>query len=540
MDIPQVSQALLFFVEEELLRAPMLFDEMLSGTVNAVRDAAPRMPPGQRAAHFDLVLALQSQRQRLSEYFVRSLRQQSSDELADRAPMAPTRIKATGAMALVGEEEVAVDVELARTIETINSTAEYELRELQTFTAALVGDMDVAQDHNPFRGEIYARALWAAAAALPLSRGFQVSFMRHAGTPLAQVLRKAYAASSSRLESQGVEPAAHRTMILPAGSRRSRSADTTFSPDLQRMRDNMPLPLPLSFPMPLLGAAAGAGPEQQPARLPDLGFVASGRAGQQSLELVGRLFDAIAADQRVPADVLALINRLRHPAMRLSRLDPQVLDQDTHPLWRFINCLAHEAQMAPDGSDPERQRLLKVAQATIAQLAGEPEQRNALYHWAVERLNVFLQQRLSRRCATVASHIGALQNLEDKLCAGQAVNSTLHGTLDVPQLDTVPAELMHEMQPTISAPLDDVWLDDFRPGAWLRMFLQGHWVHVQLLWPGERREIWLFGDGASDATFAVRRRALVAMRNARLLKGLTQRSLLSRAAEMVQEQVAAG
>ena len=158
----------------------------------------------------------------------------------------------------------------------------------------------------------------------------------------------------------------------------------------------------------------------------------------------------------------------------------------------------------------------------------------------MERLDVFLQQRLSRRCATVASHIGALQNLEDKLCAGQAVNSTLHGTLDVPQLDTVPAELMHEMQPAITAPLDDAWLDDFRPGAWLRMFLQGHWVHVQLLWPGERREIWLFGDGASDATFAVRRRALVAMRNARLLKGLTQRSLLRRAAEMVQEQVAAG
>jgi len=441
-------------------------------------------------------------------------------------------------MALVDEDEVAMDVELSHTIETIKSTAEFELRELQTFTAALVGDMDMALDHNPFRAETYARALWAAAAALPLSRSFQVSFLRHAGTPLADVLRKAYAASSSRLESQGVEPASYRTLILPSGSRRNRSADTTFSPDLLSMRDNMRLPSDASRHAPL--TAKGGLPEA--ARRPgqDFGYDVSGRTERQSLELVGRLFEAIAADKRVPADVLGLIARLRSPAMRLSLLDATMLDQDVHPLWRFINRTAYEAEMAPDAGDPERLRLLKVANATIEQLASETAQTTALYHWAVERLDVFLQQRLSRRCSAVASHIGALQKLEDKLMAGQVVNSTMHGTLDVQQLDTVPAELMHEAPPTQTPQLDDAWLDGFRPGDWLRMFLQGHWVHVQLLWPGERREIWLFGDGASDATFAVRRRALVAMRDARLLKGLTQRSLLRRAAEAVQEQVAAG
>jgi hypothetical protein len=304
------------------------------------------------------------------------------------------------------------------------------------------------------------------------------------------------------------------------------------------MRDNMRLPSDSSRYAPL----TAQGGLQETGRGPghDFGYDVSGRTERQSLELVGRLFDAIAADKRVPADVLGPIARLRSPAMRLSLLDSKMLDQDKHPLWRFINRLAYEAEMAPDAGDPERLRLLKVAHATIEQLAAETTQTTALYHWAVERLDVFLQQRLSRRCSAVASHIGALQKLEDKLCEGQAVNSTMHGTLDVPQLDTVPAELMNESPPTATAPLDDAGLDDFRPGDWLRMFLQGHWEHVQLLWPGERREIWLFGDGASDATFAVRRRALVAMRDARLLKGLTQRSLLRRAAEAVQEQVAAG
>ena len=537
MNKPQAPLTLRSFVEDEMLRAPLLFDAVLNGAAHAVRQAMPRMQSGQRATHSDLLLAMQAQSQRLSEYFMRSLRQQVEDELARHATAAPTRTKAPGGIALVDEAEVAMDAELSRTIETIKSTAEYELRELQTFAAALVGDMDVALDYNPFRAETYARALWASAASLPLSRIHQISFLRHASTPLAEVLRKAYAASCSRLESQGVEPASYRTVILPSGSRFSRGTETTFSPDMQRMRDNMPLLSDASRHTPL--KAHGSRPVATRDAGHDFGFNASGRPRRQSLELVGRLFDAIAADKRVPADVLGLVARLRNPAMRLSRIDAHMLDRDAHPLWRFINRLAHEAEMAPDAGDPERLRLLKVASATVEQLASEPTQTTALYHWAVERLDVFLQKRLSRRCSAVASHIGALQKLEDKLCAGQAVNSTMHGTLDVAQLDTVPAELMHESFATAMTPLDDAWLDGFRPGDWLRMFLQGHWVHVQLLWPGERGEIWLFGDGASDATFAVRRRALVAMRDARLLKSLTQRSLLHRTAEAVQEQVIA-
>ena len=538
MDTPQVTKALQSFVDDEMLRAPLLFDAVLLAAAHAVRQALPRMPPGQRGVHSDLVLAMQSHSQRLSEYFMRSLRGQVADDLAHRAPTAPNKAKLPGGMALVDEDVVAMDVALSHAIEAIKGIAEYELRELRTFTAALVGDMDVALDHNPFRAETYARALWASAAALPLSRGFQVSYLRHTGTPLAEVLRKAYAASSSRLESQGIEPGSYRTLILPSGSRRNRSADTTFSPDLQSMRDNMPLHSDVG--RHAASTAPGAPPDKGRERGHDFGYGVSGRTERQSLELVGRLFDAIAADKRLPADLQGLISRLRSPAMRLSLLDAQMLDQDAHPLWRFINRLAFEAEMVPDAGDPERLRLLKVAHATTEQLASEPAQSTALYHWAVERLDVFLQQRLARRCSAAASHIGALQKLEDKLVAGQTVNSTMHGTLDVQQLDTVPAELMHEAPPTATAPLDDAWLDSFRPGDWLRMFLQGHWEHVQLLWPGERREIWLFGDGASDATFAVRRRALVAMRDARLLKGLTQRSLLRRAAQAVQEQVAAG
>jgi hypothetical protein len=535
MAAPPVSRALLQFVEDEMLRAPLLFDQLIEGTLDHARKSLPEMPPLQRSAMADLMQALQSHREHLNEYFVLSLREQVNVELARHAPREAQRPGKAPALALVDEDVVALDVQLSHTIEAIKSVAEYELRELQTFTSALVGDMDVARDHNPFRAETYARALWAAAQALPLSRGHQVAFMRHSATPFALLLRKSYAASSSRLESMGVEPAAYRTLILPAGSRRGRAGEPTLNPDLHGMRETMPAPLDESL------AYEGQAP-QSPRRetWTEIARHAPNRADRQAIELVSRLFDAMLADERVPADVGLLLSRLHGPSMRLALRDPGLLDQGQHPLWRFVNQFVYAAEMAPDPADPERVQLLKLAQGTIDQLASEPEQTTAIYRWARERLEAFLHQRLKRRLAAAASQIGALQKLEDRLTEGQQTPSTMHGMLDVPQLDTVPAELLEETTPAAPAlEQHGEMLARLRPGDWLRMFLQGRWVQAQLLWPGERHEIWLFGDGASDATWAVRRGALLMMMSHGLVKALRQRSIVGTAAGRVQEQVAA-
>jgi hypothetical protein len=183
--------------------------------------------------------------------------------------------------------------------------------------------------------------------------------------------------------------------------------------------------------------------------------------------------------------------------------------------------------------------LLKHAMSVVDLVAVEPEQNNALYGWALERLESFLQKRLTRRLATASSQIGALQKLEDKIAAGQVTPDGFHGTLDVAELDTVPAELLDEHAMATRSPATiETWLDSLRPGDWVRMFLQGRWVQARLLWPGERREIWLFGDGASDATWAIRRAALLNMHTERLAKTLRERSIVGSAAARVQEQIA--
>lgn len=544
MGSPRVSQAMQQYVEDELLRAPLLFDQLIDGTLEHARKGLAQMTPLQRSTIGDLMQALMTQRMRLGDYFMRSLQEQVDAHLAQRAPKvgeAPQPKRTT--LSLVDEEVVAMDVELSHIIEGINSTAEYELRELQTYLSAMVGDMDVANDHNPFRAEAYARAVWAAAQALPLSRGHQLAFMRAAGTPLAQLLRTAYASSTSRLESMGIEPATHRTLILPSGSRRGpRTNETTFSPDLQRMRDTMPAPMDAQLSFEGQAPRTAAAPAQGGGRKEHWTEVVRGtsnRVDRQSVELVSRLFEAMLSDERVPADVGMVISRLHGPAMRLALRDGSMLDQNKHPLWRFINRLAFECEMAPDSNDPERMQLLKSAYATVEQLVAEPEQNNGLYRWALDRLESFLHKRLTRRLAAAASQIGALQKLEDKILSGRASPSAFHGMLDVEELDTVPADLLdHRPPPSRTDTPTDEWLDGLKPGDWVRMFLQGRWVQCRLLWPGERGEVWLFGDGASDATWAVRRGALLNMHAERLAKTLTERSIVGSAAARVQEQVA--
>jgi hypothetical protein len=367
--------------------------------------------------------------------------------------------------------------------------------------------------------------------------------MRHAGGPLAQVLRQAYAASCTRLENMGVEPATYRTVITPGGTRRSRTGtETTFSPDLQRMRETMPAPMESRFGEMAYEGQIRPGPLQDSWR--EVARGTANRADRQSVELISRLFQAILADDRLPDDVRTLLERLHAPAMRLTLRDPSVLDKDEHPLWRFMQVFSYEAEMAPDIADPERVRLLRLGQMLVDKLAAEPEQRVSIYRASLQRLEEFLRQRLERRCAQVASQIGALQKFEASLGDGTTVPGALDGVLDERAITTVPAELM----PTNTAEFDGgdgarqaaaEWLSKLRPGQWVRMLIQGRWVRAQLLHVGAKREAWLFGDGASDATWAVRRGALLQMHAGGLAKTLKMRSLVGSAAARVQEQVSA-
>lgn len=542
---PPPSPAFIQYIDDELLRAPLLFDQVVEGAVDQLRRGLARLGASDRSATSDLIQGLTAHRGRLAEIYTNSLRQQASDARAHEAT-APASVQAVSVrsknLALVEEDEVAVDVELSHTVEFVKTHAEHELRELRSYVAALVGDLDVSADHNPFRPEAHARALWAASQSLPTSRGWQMHFMRQATAPLAAVLRQSYAAASTRLESMGVEPASFRTVIMPSGSRRSAGVETTYTPDLYRMRETMPAPLDDGAPLRYEGQQSGVGGPRRESWT-DIARQTPNRLDRQAIELVGRLFEAIITDERVPPDVILLISRLHGPAMRLTLRDAGVLDQQNHPLWRFIHLVTYEAEMAPDTADPERRRLLRLAKQLIDQIASEPDQRPVIYRRAVLAVEDFLRQRLQRRLTAAATQVGALQKLEHQvLDGGEGGPDTIGGMVDLPVMNHMPSDTLPDGQdaagPMSNSDAAGTWLASLDVGTWVRLFLSGRWVHAQLLWTGDRGEVWLFGDGGSDATWAVRRGALLRLHGAALAKTLTMRSLLGRAALKVQQQVA--
>ena len=157
----------------------------------------------------------------------RSTRTRSSPRCAARSPRSspsaaarrsPSARGARPGLELMDESLVEVDIEISRAMQLIDSTAEWELRELQTFTSTLIGQSHVSAESNPFRPLVYATALWDAGV-----RGRRLADPArdrpaHLGRSRCRAAEERRAAASTRLESQGIEPGIYRTVVLPSGA----------------------------------------------------------------------------------------------------------------------------------------------------------------------------------------------------------------------------------------------------------------------------------------------------------------------------------
>jgi hypothetical protein len=580
------SAALQRFVDDELMRAPLLMEQVVEESLTGIRRDSAVLSPRERNLVAEVAHALMSKRPILVREFVRSLTEQVGHELDGAVDMKRPPPSTLGGLSLVDETQVEVDVEVSRAIEAIRSVAEAELRELMSYTSALVGDMDVARDYNPFRPEVMGRALWEAAQALPLQRSYQLAFMRQACMPLAQLVRKSYAGACARLESMGVEPAVYRTIIV-FGSRRSPGQlDPFFDTAVNRVEATTPLSGPAGRPSipgsdgpsrPPSPAAVPAAAPPAGVRRPSLDEVlartdellrnmpadgdphrreqlrnlqrqqmvdsAEKPADRELIDLIGRLFDAVLGDRRLPLDIQNLVSRLQAPALRLALRDPAVLDNYTHPLWLLMDRIALQGDLHPIPGDPERTRMLRFMHGLLDTLAQEQARDSDAFRWGRERVMSYERARFEQRRGAAEAELHSLQALEDQVAAG-GPPPTIPGALDIGQLDTVPAALIDHLP--VASPMDDSdseavqWLLGRRSGEWVRMFMQGAWVHAQLLWYGRHREYWLFADGATANTWAIRRPALERMLQLELLGALMPRSLIRDAAARVLRKLTAG
>jgi hypothetical protein len=526
MSKPRNPAALKQFVEDELLRMPAVLESSIQPTIDVLQRAMSQASGAQRQMLGDVILRLSSQRARVVERYVASLREQAMAELQGRPAVLATPPARSGAstLSLVDDDEVAIDVVISHAMESIRSVAEHELRELLAYTSALAGDMDVGADYNPLRAEVQARALWAAAGALPLSRVHQVAFMRHAATPLAQILRKAYAGASARLEDRGVEPAAYRTVVPVASSRTGQPFD----------RSKLP-----AMPGSSVGDAPST-PAADPRARPQISVSHAGPGladvlDARLIERIARVYAALLADRRVPSELHACISRLQGLTVPAAAVDATMVDNADHPLWRFIDLMTHLAVMDPGDDGEQALELVDFVTRLIDQLSAESRQTHQLHDWALERLQRFATKRLADRTNAAQPQIEQMHELEERLATDGPI-STFHGALDSQHLDTVPSDLMDHDS---AAPVDSGrWLLGLQAGDWLRLFRKGGWRDCQLIWAGDRGEMWLFADRTSQQPWVIRRAALQLLREEQLAEVQRPRRTVQSAMAAASQQLA--
>ena len=496
------------FVDDELLRAPLSFDQV----VDAVLEQWRLVRPAGVRIDSDPVRVVSNHRQELVSAAVKELRGRVQSEISGTSGRmqrpggnAPAKLE----LALIDEDEVSIDVEVSRAVERVKSAAEFEIRELQAFTSALVDDLNVARDTNPFRPECWVRSLWQGIVILPISRPAQAAFMRDAAEPLAKTLRQGYAAACSRLDAQGIVPAAHRTIVLTAATRPGQDwQDPSPGPDhLTDLRDSMPMPMPLDE----------APPAQVKADIPH----ASAGIDPQLVELLSRLFDAIHLDPQVSPEVATLLLRLQPTALRVAVRDPSMLEDYGHPVWRFMDQLAFMMHTVPAADAP---RGHEHARQLVEHLATDTHINAGRFEWASSRLAAFDRHLLDQGIASAESVILRIQ---------ADINSA-NAPLDVGTLDTVPAELLDDLPIPAKPPARPLSL---QLGDRMRAYIHGDWRLLQLLWCDAAADHWLLREIATGQSWVLRRRALDRLVAEHLALPFKQRSLVRNAAKRVLRSV---
>ncbi len=449
------------FVDDELRRVPAIVERVLGGCLQLLRDTGDsQLTPGERTQQFAIVEALQSRGAAYQRAFVAALttgvRAALDEQAGGTLATAPV---ASGGLELMDESRVEIDIEISRAMQMIDTTAEWELRELQTFTSTLVGQTHVSAESNPLRPLVYATALWEAACAVCPLQAHRTTLLRVSAGVAAGLLKSAWAAASTRLESQGVEPGIYRTVVFASGSAPGRgpaTTDTAKPGAMANLLASMPsgsagvqvsvdhAAFAIGTRAPSRDAVAPASPEfdQALARLDELlrhlpqdagaavrdqadalvkrlnlhraALIASAPAPgeRQIIELLARLFDSVLTDPQLPSPFVTVLARLQNSALRVALRDREMLDSSQHPVWRLLDSIGEAGAAYPQPRDPRAAALLTFCQALTEPLARTQAPDAALYRRAQSQFDAFLNDQLQAQRRAAQPAMQALQLAE--------------------------------------------------------------------------------------------------------------------------------
>jgi hypothetical protein len=365
----------------------------------------------------------------------------------------------------------------------------------------------------------------------------QTALLRSAAQPLIEAIQDNYAAACARLRSQGIMPAAHRTVVnegvtteLTEAMRARRTLDRGPDRDSDAGADAGDLPLPGSVEELLhrLEQGLSARPpsdrgESQPAfgSAPTEASATPHSAGreQRTVELLSQLYDAILSDRRLPRESLPLLSRLYPAVLRQTLIEPKLLNEVAHPVWRFMDQLAFLLQTRAVG---DIRANVAFAQGLIEQLVAQSGVDAQPFKSAADRLVVLERQRFARAVAAAGADIAALG--ASMRAAGADHAPSVPQSLDAGGLDTQPTPLLRRDGDDEPTPADTVGA--WRAGSWLTLFVRGQWRRALILWRAASPGPLLLLDAAEARHWALRPAALERLAREGLARPLTPRSLV--------------
>jgi len=108
--------------------------------------------------------------------------------------------------------------------------------------------------------------------------------------------------------------------------------------------------------------------------------------------------------------------------------------------------------------------------------------------------------------------------------------------IDLSSMETVPADILGSGGE--STPDDGSRIENLRAGDRLRLFVEGRWSRVQLLWRSDRGLFFLFTGDNPSRNHSITRRALERLAGAGLLLPIEHKPLLQRAVDHLMREIA--
>lgn len=427
-----VSPLMLRFAEDELSRSPALVERTLAATLARLQQ--PTKPgtasSADRQSQQEAAESLRKGAQRFALTFADSLRAFVMADLQGlEVPLTAGPSSVIGGLQLMDETRVEADIEVARAAQLIDSAAEWELRELQTFTSTLIGQTHVSAESNPLRPSAYAQALWDACCAInavPPQRGV---LLRATATSMAAQLKMAWAGASTRLEAQGVTPSIYRTMVLPssapsAGTPPSPGAPKGFEQALQQIGTLLQVG---ATPGSRAATSTGSPPANGSGHGPTAAVASSGPGGvdRQAVELLSRIFEAVLSDHQLSPALCAVMARLQASVLRVAMVDRTLLASHQHPVWLMMNRIALAAEVWPQDGDPRMARLLAFCASLVQEIASASQPTASLYTDGLVRLEAQLSQELKQQQSQAQPTIDALVTAERRDALEREVSQQL-------------------------------------------------------------------------------------------------------------------